>query len=421
MAASAPFLDNPYGGYLHSQVAAEDKELTHVGPGTPCGEWFRRFWLPVAISGELKDLPKAVRILAEDLVVFRDRSDHVGLLELHCSHRGTSLEFGQIEEHGIRCCYHAWCFDVDGRILDTPGEPEDSTLKDRLYHGAYPTHEYKGLVFAYLGPPDMRPAFPKYDVYDLPGFQMLAGLQYVRDCNWLQCKENAMDPAHVTFLHTLPGNSFFSPDFKGSSEWDFIKTPIGMLSVDTRRFGDKVWVHASDYILPSINQGVGITETIEQRTEFNRTPWMTWWVVPIDDTNCMQLGYWYGPENQKLSIEHGFGQTGDRPYRERQRVPGDYDSQVGQRPIAVHAMEHLATTDRGVTMLRQMIRQGIRDVQNGKSPKGVEHDDRVGIPTYSYERVLTLAPADTDEEDKQLLHETGRRLTEERIKHLAGQ
>ena len=90
----------------------------------------------------LRDLPLRVTILGEDLVVFRDLSGAVGLLELHCPHRGTSLEFGLIAEQGIRCCYHAWLFDVDGTILETPGEPAESTLKDRLCHGAYPTHEY---------------------------------------------------------------------------------------------------------------------------------------------------------------------------------------------------------------------------------------------------------------------------------------
>ena len=101
MAATAPFLDSPYGGYLHSQVPGEDEELTHVGPSTPAGEWLRRFWHPVFATDELKDLPTAIRILGEDLVLFRDRSGQVGLLELHCSHRGTSLEFGQIEERDV--------------------------------------------------------------------------------------------------------------------------------------------------------------------------------------------------------------------------------------------------------------------------------------------------------------------------------
>jgi nitrite reductase/ring-hydroxylating ferredoxin subunit len=135
MVTRAPFLKTRYGGYYHREVPQEDAELTHVGPGTPCGEYMRRFWQPVCFSDELRDLPLRVKILGEELVVFRDQSGAVGLLELHCPHRGTSLEFGLIEAKGIRCCYHGWLFAGDGTILETPGEPMNSTLKDRLYHG----------------------------------------------------------------------------------------------------------------------------------------------------------------------------------------------------------------------------------------------------------------------------------------------
>ena len=134
----AGLLKTRYGGYLHREVPDEDAELSHVGPNTPCGEYLRRFWQPICFSDELKDLPHRVKILGEELVVFRDLSGAVGLLELHCPHRGASLEFGLIDAKGIRCCYHGWQFAVDGTILETPGEPAHSTLKDRLYHGAYP-------------------------------------------------------------------------------------------------------------------------------------------------------------------------------------------------------------------------------------------------------------------------------------------
>ena len=127
---------SPYSGYFLRDVPAEDAELTHVGPGTPCGELMRRYWHPVALSSDVTDLPLAARILGEDLVVFRDGSNRVGVLHRHCSHRGTSLEYGIPSEKGIRCCYHGWLFDVDGRILETPGEPPDSKLKDSFVHGA---------------------------------------------------------------------------------------------------------------------------------------------------------------------------------------------------------------------------------------------------------------------------------------------
>ena len=163
MRPKVPFLTTTYGAYHQREVPGEDAELTHVGPGTPAGEYLRRFWQPVAHVEDLKDLPIAIRIMGEDLVVFRDNRGRIGLLQRHCSHRGTSLEYGVVEEKGIRCCYHGWLYDVDGTILETPAEPPDSTYKERLCHGAYPVHEYCGLVFAYMGPaggylalPDLR-------------------------------------------------------------------------------------------------------------------------------------------------------------------------------------------------------------------------------------------------------------------------
>src|SRR5581483_1058955 len=138
---------------------------THVGPGTPCGEYFRRFWLPVGLSSALDDLPRAVRILGEDLVLFRDGRGRIGLIAAHCSHRGTSLEFGTVERDGLRCCYHGWLYGHDGCVLETPGEPPESTIRGRLYHGAYPTREFRGLVFAYMGPPEKLPEFPIYDTF----------------------------------------------------------------------------------------------------------------------------------------------------------------------------------------------------------------------------------------------------------------
>src|SRR5437899_6739606 len=136
-----------YSGYYRRDVPSPDLELTHTGPGTPGGEYLRRFWQPICFTDELRDLPVRIRVLGEDLVAFRDFRGAVGLLELHCPHRGTSLEFGLVSERGLRCCYHGWLFDVDGTILEMPGEPETSTLKHRLCHGAYPTHEYNGIVF----------------------------------------------------------------------------------------------------------------------------------------------------------------------------------------------------------------------------------------------------------------------------------
>src|SRR6476660_3659999 len=143
--------DGAYRGYeLRTQDTGnrpDDLELLLTGPGTPMNEYFRRFWQPVCLSEQLTDVPKAIRILHEDLVAFRDRSGRVGVLHRRCAHRGSSLEFGIVQEHGIRCCYNGWLYDVDGTILETPCEPPESRLKQTVCQCSYPAFERDGLVF----------------------------------------------------------------------------------------------------------------------------------------------------------------------------------------------------------------------------------------------------------------------------------
>ena len=427
MVTRAPFLSTPYGAYYHREIPKEDEELTHVGPGTPCGEYLRRFWQPVAHSKELKDLPKRIRIMGEDLVLLRDGSGRVGLLELHCSHRGTSLEFGQICDYGIRCCYHGWLYGVDGRILETPGEPPDSTLKDRLHHGAYPTLEHAGLVFAYMGPPDKQPPFPILDVYDLPGYRTIPGFNMIWPCNWLQVKENSMDPIHTAFLHGVPGQTLFSDAFTQHGVIDFIETPIGMSFLHMRRAKDNVWVRMTDYMIPNSSQYPPTVEAGEHEVTWS-PPLETNWAVPVDDTHTLYISLFIVLGDQEVHIERPadrgfdipeyaeFGTNDDRPYEERQRVPGDYDAQVAQRSIAIHALEHLATTDRGVIRVRNTIRQGIRDVQAGRDPKGLVREAGKVIGTYSNHTIWRLPAASTPEEDRRLLREAGRKMAEDYIK-----
>jgi phenylpropionate dioxygenase-like ring-hydroxylating dioxygenase large terminal subunit len=417
MATRAPFLNKAYSGYHHREQPPVDEELTRVGPGTPCGEYLRRFWQPVIRLQELGELPRRVRILGEDLVAFRDKSGAVGLLELYCPHRGTSLEFGLIGDKGIRCCYHGWRFDVDGTILENPGEPADSTLKDRLFHGAYPVHEHQGLVFAYMGPPNRRPDFPILDTYDLPGYRLVARTPTVWPCNWLQVKENSMDPAHLAFLHTLPGSQGFTEDLQALGEWDWMETPVGMVYIDTRRQGDRVWVRVADLILPNIHQFPPNADPMAQRNAINR-PQATTWAVPLDDTHTMQIGYQRAPEGRDVRRGLGFGQDSSRPYEERQRVPGDYDAQASiHGGMARHGLEHLAATDRGIIMMRNLIRRGIRAVQNGEDLAYPILRNGKAVPTYSHDRVIAgIPPAATAEEDRLLLREVARNVVTQTIR-----
>ena len=178
-----------------------------------------------------------------------------------------------------------------------------------------------------------------------------------------------------------------------------------------------VWVYVCDLIFPNINQGPEIISNVEDRPAFNRAPWMTWWDIPVDDTHNIRIGYWYGPEDADVQVVHGFGQMGDRPYEERQRAPGDYDAQVSQRPIAVHALKHLAISDRGVILMRNAVRQGIQAVHNGEDPKGIFRTEGLAIPTYDHNRMLHVPPAPAPEEDRRLLREIARSVAEEYIRN----
>jgi len=417
MATRAPFLRTRLGGYWHRSVVAEDAELTHVGPDMPCGEYLRRFWQPVCFSDDLKDLPHRVSILGEKLVVFRDLSGAVGLLELHCPHRGTSLEFGLIGTKGIRCCYHGWLFGVDGTILETPGEPAESTLKDRLCHAAYPVHESHGIVFAYMGPPDRQPPFPVYDSFVRPGHRAIPGQKYFYPCNWLQIMENAMDPAHTAFLHTIVSGSVFTDEFGVLPELDFSETPVGMIYIATRRVGENVWARMVEALLPNLQQVAPIWENGHQEHPFSG-PMMSRWIVPLDDTNTMLLELRYVSETAGATPAWwgdrvmAPGQLAAASYEAGQRRPGDYEAQVSQRPIAIHGMEHLGTTDRGITMFRKQIRAGIRAVRANRDPPGLCREPAAVIPTYCNDTVVRVTPAATLSADKELMRETGRRLAE---------
>ena len=188
----------------------ETIELTHVEAGSPMGELLRRYWQPVAVADALKDLPQRVRILGEDLVVFRSGCGKVGCLDLHCAHRGSSLEFGRIEADGLRCCYHGWLYDTEGRVIDMPCEAAGFCERMAVEHPAYPVLEFGGLVFIYMGPPDKQPDFPLYDVFKPPTQDVVLvgkkiwgdySIGYVKDCNWLQHYENVVDPWHLLVLH----------------------------------------------------------------------------------------------------------------------------------------------------------------------------------------------------------------------------
>lgn len=395
-----------YTGYFRRDVPEPDAELTRVGPGTACGEWLRRYWQPIAMTSELtepSDLPLPLRILGEDLVLFRDKSGRLGLLHKHCSHRGASLEFGIIQERGIACCYHGWHYDIDGRILATPAEPTDR-IKSRLVHGAYPVREVDGIVFAYLGHPEHLPALPRYDTQGIADTRAVP-FSLTIPCNWLQVYENTQDPVHVVYLHTRMSGQQFGDASGAEQVIDYRETPLGMVNVQTRLWQGHWWTRCTETILPNGNQTGAIWEAADTTKIFQRSS-MLRWMVPIDDTHTMTIGWRYfrheldprglgdAAKVGKQTIDF-IGQTEEeRPYTERQRVPGDYEVQVSQRAIAVHALENLGTSDRGVAMLRRVVRNAIRTDGREAHRPAPSHAGMIG--TYCQDTVWPAASARAD-------------------------
>src|SRR5262245_6440616 len=181
--------------------AEENNLLTQIGPGTLCGNLLRRYWQPVALAEELPEggAPLKVKILGEELVLFRDDQGRLGLIRLHCSHRGTDLSYGRIEDGGLRCLYHGWLYDVCGRVLEQPGEPGGGAHRQEIRHPAYPCQESGGIILAYMGPGE-PPLLPNYEFLTAPK-EYRTATKIFEACNYLQGNEGNIDPVHLSFLH----------------------------------------------------------------------------------------------------------------------------------------------------------------------------------------------------------------------------
>ena len=395
-----------YAGYETRYSAEVDSELTQVGPGTSCGEYLRRFWHPVALASEVGDLPLALRILGEDLVLFRDGADRFGLVHRHCPHRQASLEYGTCEQHGIRCCYHGWHFDIDGSLIEAPGQTVEAQqrLKSRVRLGAYPAFEYRGLVFAYMGPAEALPEFPIYDTFMLPNMEMVP-YKAPFHCNWLQVLDAIVDPIHTSFLHSSISREQFSEGFGEVGQMDFFERASWLLGCNTRRVGENVWLRLNELVLPNFTQaGAAFAADGTARRYYGRSAFSRW-VVPVDDHETLALAWanfgdrgdppeWNTPEGPEL-IEQG--EVFDRPYELRQRFPADAEAVEGMGRITVHENEHLAPSDKGVSLMRRRLREQIRTVADGKRPMMATDLGPNPVPTYGGDSVLTIPKFGDDE------------------------
>lgn len=424
----------PNGAYYKTRVPAYDPELSETDPGTPMGEFMRSSWQPVCLSEELTDVPKAIRIMGEDLVAFRDRSENIGVLQRHCSHRGTSLEYGIIQPRGIRCCYHGWVYDIDGSILEMPAEPQDSKIYETVYHGAYPAFERSGLVFAYMGPPEEKPEFPEYDAYQLPEDTKLVGFSHIYQCNWLQVFENLIDPVHTSFLHsgemTADGTDASAKDGIAAPQafysdlqvvnWRPTRNGHGACFISGRRVDDDVvWTRSSELVFPNLVQIPSVFSSAHEAR--HATLCMSRWHVPVDDSHMIIFG-WRHFNNQ--IDKYGDGREEDcgvdkcdfidgqsqRPYDVGQRAPGDWEAINGQRAIAVHELENPAGSDVGVYLCRKLL----RDLVRGEAPKLTERpmsdDGSQTLHSYGHDSAVRLPRHEDREKDRELIGEIGLKI-----------
>lgn len=372
-----------------------DAELTEVGPGTPCGEFMRRYWHPIALSAKVHARPQKVRILGEDLILFRDGKGRCGLLTPRCAHRGTSLYYGKVDENGIRCCYHGWQFDVEGRCIDQPCEPEGGLRKDRIRQPWYPVEERYGLVFAYMGPPAKKPVLSRWEVFEnlargetiyvhgYTGYGVGADDTItIVPINWLQNYENIMDPFHVPMLHTRHSAIQYTPEAGRLPQVSFEHTELGMNYIAHRQTGDGASVErVTSTLMPNVVLVPDQQLNVSGPTRYIR------WLVPVDDTNHALFHALVVPPGVdgaalflKVSRPKPMGTDklwSEMTEDEHQQFPTDWEAMVSQGPITLHSGEHLAMSDKGVAMLRRLLRQQIKLVQEGGDPIGVTFDPAV--------------------------------------------
>jgi phenylpropionate dioxygenase-like ring-hydroxylating dioxygenase large terminal subunit len=290
----------------------EDNELLcRVGPGTPMGELFRRFWLPAFIPSELAEPdgePIAFRLLGEDLVAFRDTEGRIGVLDAYCPHRRAPLHFGRNEQCGLRCVYHGWKFDVDGKCVEMPNERPKTDFKHKVRMKAYYAEEWGGYIWLYMGPSDRKPPLPQFEWATLPPEQRWQQKWHYH-ANYMQGLEGELDTCHTSFLHRVDDVSTLSPGLaESTANWgkdgmprlDVRDTEYGYFYGSQRDMGDGLfnW-RLTQWVLPS--------NSIIPHAKF---PISSRAYIPIDDENTFVFGTSFNPEAPMTAADREYLETG---------------------------------------------------------------------------------------------------------------
>ena len=388
--------------------AADNEILTRTGPGTPMGEYFRRFWQPVALSRELEadGPPLRLRVLGERLLAFRDSTGRAGVIDPACAHRGADLFFGRNEDGGLRCIYHGWKYDVEGRCVDMPIVPPDAAYHGKIAIKAYPAREFGEMVWAYLGPAQhMPPELPQLEFAVVPASHRYVSKR-LQECNWAQSAEGGVDTAHFSFLHMpAPKVGKYVNPTTGADEsrlrwlrndplpqFSFVDHEVGFVVGGARRAdAEQTYWRVTQYMLPAHS----VAPSAMPGEFYQGYSW-----VPISDEACWIYTYAWHPDRpltaqERASFERGgFGQfaevgPGYVPLRNRSNdylidreeqkhrsftgVKGiaeqDAMAQDSQGLIADRTREKLTATDVGVVRLRRVMLDAARALREGREPE----------------------------------------------------
>jgi len=386
--------------------AEENLLLTQTDRGAPCGELMRRYWQPVALSEELPagGAPLKVKILGEELALFRDDQGRPGLIGLHCAHRGTDLSYGRCEDGGLRCLYHGWLYDIHGRVIDQPGEPGGGANKESIRHLAYPCQEAGGVILAYLGPGE-PPLVPNYEFLTVaPEYRTVTKALY--ECNYLQGNEGNIDPVHLSFLHQILDEAQIArrrivQSVNASDNTLLAKDVAPTIEVEVKNFGlristlrdagaDKRYLRTTNFIMPNLSAFGGSTVG---------DGYAVHWHVPIDDQHHWKYIFAFSRttpldeflrtrSRAELTADYRLTKNAanryqqDRPSMQTQTFTGlgtnfqvhDAFATESQGPVQNRTEENLVSSDKAIVAARKLILNGIKDVQAGREPQHVIRD-----------------------------------------------